>query len=62
MQDKSIAAAARKAEYAPLLQWLRTRVHAHGSTLLPGALMKSATGRETESGPYLSHLRKRFLP
>lgn len=62
MRNKSIATATHKAEYKPLLEWLRTHVHAHGSTLLPGALMKSATGRDTESGPYLAHLRKRFLP
>jgi carboxypeptidase Taq len=61
MQDRSIASAIQKAEYGPLLRWLRSQIHARGSTLLPGALMKSATGRDTESGPYLAHLRKRFL-
>lgn len=61
MQDRTIAAAAKKADYGPLLLWLRSSVHQRGSCLLPGPLMKAATGRETESAPYLNHLKRRFL-
>lgn len=61
MKDRDLAGAAAKADYRPLLQWLRREVHSRGSTLLPAALVKAATGRETEPKPYLSHLRERFL-
>jgi carboxypeptidase Taq len=60
-QDPQVAAAANMADYAPLLGWMRRSVHARGSTLLPQDLMESATGSRTVAGPYLAHLRRRFL-
>ncbi|MFT5403995.1 MAG: carboxypeptidase Taq [Verrucomicrobiales bacterium] len=48
-------------DYASLLHWLGQNVHAHGSQLLPDALMTRATGRATEAEPYLAHLRSRYL-
>jgi carboxypeptidase Taq len=61
MSGRAVSSAARNAEYGPLLAWLRANVHSRGCTLHPGALMKSATGRDTEAAPYLSHLRRRYL-
>ena len=61
MKQKKISAAAAAADYAPLLAWLRERIHSKGSTLMPGELMKAATGSETRSKGHLSHLRSRFL-
>ena len=61
MKQKKIGDAATKAEYAPLLAWLRDKVHAKGSTLLPSELMRVATGRETQPKWHLAHLRTRFL-
>ncbi|MEI6713662.1 MAG: carboxypeptidase M32 [Verrucomicrobiota bacterium] len=57
---RSISAATKRSDYGPLLVWLREKVHAKGSTLFPGDLMVSATGKVTDSAPYLAHLRSRF--
>jgi carboxypeptidase Taq len=61
MSDRSIAAATRNADYSRLLDWLRRSIHVHGCNTSPQALMKSATGSETQSKPYLKHLTRRFL-
>lgn len=61
MRQMRIQEAAAKCDYAPLLGWLREKVHSHGSTLMPGDLMRAATGRETTPKPYLAHLKNRFL-
>jgi carboxypeptidase Taq len=60
-KDPAVAAGISKADYAPLLTWLRQRVHQHGSVLLPGDLMLAATGQGTEASYHLEHLRTRFL-
>ena len=60
-RDPEIAAASQQADYLPLLRWMRTHIHAAGSTLLPRDLMRRATGSPTNPGPYLAHLRHRFL-
>lgn len=59
-KQRKIAAALEKADYAPLLTWLRTNVHAHGAALTPQEIMTSATGRPTEAKGYLKHLRERY--
>ena len=59
-KDRKIAAALARAEYGPLLAWLRQHVHSPGSTLFPSDLMQQATGRATDATPYLAHLRSRF--
>jgi carboxypeptidase Taq len=46
--------------YAPLLEFVRTRIHQHGSTYQPAELMKRATGRSTESGPLLEYLMGKY--
>ncbi|NNC89218.1 MAG: carboxypeptidase M32 [Akkermansiaceae bacterium] len=61
MQDAPVAAGFARADYLPLLAWMRDRVHTPGSTLLPQDLMKAATGAGTHPEPYLAHLRERFL-
>ena len=50
-----------RGDYGSLLHWLGENVHAHGSRYLPDDLMNRATGRVTEAGPYLEHLRSRYL-
>ncbi|PQJ27181.1 hypothetical protein [Rubritalea profundi] len=50
-----------RANYAPLLRWMRENVHAHGSTFLPQDLMKKATGEGTNPDYHLAHLKRRFL-
>ena len=59
-EDSSILRSVQQADYQPLLDWLRKKIHSAGSTLHPGDLMASATGRSTEPSAYLNHLRQRF--
>ena len=59
--DESIHNAIEHADYAPLLQWLRAKVHQPGSTLPPGKLMLQATGSLTNERWHLQHLRQPFL-
>jgi carboxypeptidase Taq len=61
MKQRPVKNAAAKAEYAPLLKWLNENVHAAGSCLSPTELMEHATGQATVSGPYLKHLKARFV-
>lgn len=58
--QKVIASSIRRAEYQPLLDWLRAKVHTVGATLSPSEIVTNATGRPTDPAPYLAHLRKRF--
>jgi carboxypeptidase Taq len=58
--DAGVSAGIARADYAPLLAWLRANVHEHGSQLLPNDLMKAATGHSTDAGWHLKHLRQRF--
>ncbi len=60
-QDDEIKKAFDHADYAPLLQWMRTNIHTHGSTYLPQDLMKKATGEGTNPAYHLAHLKRRFL-
>lgn len=45
------------ARYAPLLNWLRTRIHRHGMALRPLELMRQATGQEVTPEAHLRHLQ-----
>ena len=60
-KQRRIAAAIEKADYAPLLDWLRQKVHSHGGALLPGEIMQIATGKSTDARHHLRHLRERFV-
>ncbi len=57
----AIAASLAKADYLPLLDWLRKSVHSHGSTLAPAQLMEQATGSPPSTDAYLAHLESRYL-
>ncbi len=59
-QQPEISTGAAKADYAPLLQWLRHHVHQHGSVLPPPDLMRAATGEPTNAKWHLEHLRSRL--
>lgn len=56
-----IGTATAKADYAPLLAWLRENIHRHGGTLDPAALMIQATGRPPATHDYIQHLKSRYL-
>ena len=57
----AIASATDGADYAPLLAWLREKIHAHGATLDPAGLMELATGSAPSTDDYLAHLKSRYL-
>jgi carboxypeptidase Taq len=60
-KDASVASALGKADYLPLLGWLRKNVHAHGATLDPADLIRHATGSVPSTQDYLAHLQSRYL-
>ncbi len=60
-KDAAVAAACDRADYLPLLGWLRKNVHAHGATLDPTELMRQATGGAPSTEAYLTHLKSRYL-
>jgi carboxypeptidase Taq len=56
-----IKSATAKADYAPLLAWLRENIHQHGGTHNPTTLMEMATGEPPSTKSYLTHLSERYL-
>lgn len=61
MTDSHVASAFATGETAPLLQWMRDRVHRQGSILSPSQIIESATGSELAPDAFLRHLKSRFL-
>lgn len=59
--DPAILPGIGRGEFAPLLQWLREHVHRKASSRSADEIMIEATGRPTETGPYLAHLKARYL-
>jgi carboxypeptidase Taq len=57
--DVSEAIAAGK--FAPLLAWLRERIHLKGSLLSTAELVEGATGRPLGTASFERHLRDRYL-
>lgn len=48
-----------RGEFAPLLGWLREKIHRHGQKYTAGELAIRTTGRPLEAAPLLSHLSKK---
>jgi carboxypeptidase Taq len=48
-------------EFAPLLVWLRERVHSKGSLLSTDELVEGATGQPLGAASFERHLRERYL-
>ncbi|MEI6820064.1 MAG: carboxypeptidase M32 [Verrucomicrobiota bacterium] len=59
--DVSVASAMDRADFLPLLAWLRKSVHSFGGTLDPAALIAQATGSAPSTDAYLAHLKSRYL-
>ncbi len=55
-------AALGRGDLAPLLGWLRARVHAQGARLGFNDLLRAATGRPLDPADFEAHLRARYLP
>jgi carboxypeptidase Taq len=51
----------QQGDYAPLLAWLRDKIHLQGRRHSPGALIKQATGKTLSADAHLSHLESRYL-
>lgn len=49
-----------RGEFAPLLDWMRTHVHAHGRRWSGPELCRRATGRDLNTDDFLNHLRAKF--
>ena len=54
-------AALEKGDMAPLLHWLRSNVHAHGSRLGFQDLLRAATGKGLDPADFTAHLASRYL-
>jgi carboxypeptidase Taq len=49
-------------EFAPILEWMRQKVHRHGSLYPPTELIRRITGQGISTGPLLDYLRRKFAP
>lgn len=47
-------------DFAPLLAWLSERVHRFGRAKPVAALVRDATGRDLDAGPYLAYLERKY--
>ncbi|MGA0563831.1 carboxypeptidase M32 [Ancylobacter sp. VNQ12] len=50
-----------RGDFAPLVGWLRTHIHAQGSRLETDELLTHATGRPLDAGIFKAHLARRYL-
>jgi len=56
-----VAAAVAKAEYGPLLSWLRENVHGRGAVPTPAEIVTQATGKAPSPEAHLAHLKARYV-
>jgi carboxypeptidase Taq len=59
--EPGIPAALAKGDFAPLLAWLRTHVHAKASLLPTGELIREASGSALDPAIFERHLKERYL-
>ena len=50
-----------RGDYAPLLNWLRTKVHSQGARYLPSELIQHVCGEPSGAAAHLAYLRREFL-
>jgi len=60
--DPAILPGLGQGDFAPLMTWLRRRVHGHGSRYATDELLADATGRPLDADAFKRHLRRRYLP
>lgn len=51
-----------RGEFAPLLEWLRVKIHAHGFCQHPGALIEQACGEKLSAQPLVDYLSDKLKP
>lgn len=49
-----------RGRFAPLLGWLRDRVHRHGRKFTPDELVERTTGQPVSAGPWIEYIRTKF--
>jgi carboxypeptidase Taq len=49
-----------RGEFAPLLDWLREKIHSQGQRYTAAELIERVTGRPLEHAPLMRHLRSKF--
>ena len=49
-------------DYAPLLSWLRERIHRFGRCLTTPELLRRATGQDLDAGPWLAYASAKYAP
>ena len=59
--DAGIRPGLARGDFSGLRGWLRANVHEKGSRLDTSALLAEATGAPLSAGPYLAHLKARYL-
>jgi carboxypeptidase Taq len=59
--DSAILPSIGRGDFAPLLAWLKTNVHAKGSSLSTRNLLVEATGKPLDAGVFKAHLQARYL-
>jgi carboxypeptidase Taq len=59
-QDATIDAGIAAGDYAPLLGWMRDKVHRHGKRYSPTELMQRATGEPTRATHFLDYLKSKY--
>jgi carboxypeptidase Taq len=55
-----IPAQLARGDCAPLLSWLREKIHRHGRKYLPGDLIQRATGKPLQSQAFLRYLTEKY--
>lgn len=52
--------AVERGDFSPLLQWLRTHIHVHGSRYTPDELTRRATGGPLAAEPFLDYIWEKY--
>lgn len=55
-----IPACIERGDFSPLLQWLRSHIHIHGSRYTPGELTRRATGGPLAAEPFLDYINEKY--
>ncbi len=59
--DAGLAAAMDRGEYAPLLAWMRERIHRHGNLVAPTELVARAAGSPMDEKAFLGRLERVYV-
>jgi carboxypeptidase Taq len=49
-----------RGDFAPLLAWLRERVHRHGRKFTPAEILERAIGKPLDAGPWIAYVQSKF--